>query len=167
MKNKVIRNRFAALSLLSDRVLPTEIAVNKVSVLLRTRFHDAYEATEIGRKSILRDHPLPEGWDKEQLPAAIAEARQMAVDRLMERGQPIKKIPDTLRLTSADMPRVLKTKEDGERNVAGLAGIKVALGGLYKWSDEELGLDEQTNELEIDGQEEEALELVGAGAAEE
>lgn len=166
MKNKIIRTRFGALSVLSSRVLPTESAVNKVAVLLRTRFHDAYEATEIGRKNIIRDHPLPEGWDKETLPAEIAERRQAAVDRLMEKGQPIKKVADTLRLCATDMPKVLKTKEDGEKNVEGLASIKVALGGLYKWSDDELKLDETTDELEEDGEPEEDSDRSADGAEE-
>ena len=134
MKNQTIRDRYAALTVLSQRTLPTK-AMNKVAVLLRTRFQAPFEATEELRKQVLRQHPVPEGWDKPTLPEDVAQRRQDAMDEAMALSTPVRKVPDTLRLTGADMPQPLKA-DDGA-NVAGLAQIKVMLGSLYDWSAEE------------------------------
>lgn len=139
MKNQLIRDRYAALTVLSQRVLPSATAIHKVSALLGTRFKLPYDATEVARKTIIADHPTPEGWEKESLPPTIAEARQRAIDALMEEATPVRKIPDTLRLTSADLPKVLK-REGGESNTEGLAQIVVLLGTLYVPSSDERAL---------------------------
>lgn len=129
MKNQTIRNRYAGLVMLSQRVLPTK-GINKVATLIATRFQRPYDATELARKNIIAQYPLPDGWDKDHLPPAVAEARQKAMDALMEESTPVKKVPDHLRLRSSDLPHVLR-REGGESNVEGLAEILVFLGSLY------------------------------------
>lgn len=136
MKNQLIRNRYTALVALSQRVLPSPSAVNKVATLLVTRFEAPYRATETARKGVLARHPVPDSWDKPGLPEAVAQARQAEMDRLMEESTPVRAIPDALRLTMADLPRRLE-REGGEKNVEGLAEIRVLLGSLYVPSAEE------------------------------
>lgn len=141
MKNRVLRERYAALLMLSRRVLPSPTAVNKVCALLETRFRRAYEATEASRKKIIADVPTPPGWEGEALPPLVAEARQEKLDALMELDTPVGKVPDRLRLRADDLPKPLK-REGGETNVEGLAEIKLMLGGLYVLGDDELALRE-------------------------
>lgn len=143
MRNSIIRTRYAGLTLLTQRVLPSPTAVNKVSTLLATRFGPAYDATERSRKQILFvNHPLPPGYDEQIVPMGIAEQRQAAVDELMQQSTPVRKIADPLRLTAADMPRVL-SRENGEDNAFGVAEIRVLLGSLYLRTSEELAIDER------------------------
>jgi hypothetical protein len=139
MKNRLIRERYSALTVLSQRVLPSKTAINKVTALIATRFQQPYQATEAGRKKVIEDHPTPPEWDKDHLPPAIAEARQSAIDLFLEERTPVRKIPDTLRLTDADLPRALK-RENGDANVEGLAQIIVMLGSLYVPGADELAL---------------------------
>lgn len=131
MKNQTIRDRYAALTILAQRVLPSPKGINKVATLIATRFQRPYEATEIARKNVIAEHPVPEGWDKDHLPTAVAEARQQAMDALMAESTPVKKIPDHMRLGSEDLPKALK-RDGGESNVEGLAQIIVMLGSLYR-----------------------------------
>jgi hypothetical protein len=163
MKNQVIRERYAALTMLGGRILPSPTAINKVTTLLR-RFKSPYEATEAGRKSVIETVPLPDGWDKDTLPLEVAEQRQKAMDEYMEQDQPVKKIPEQLRLTMADMPKVLK-RDGGESNVEGIAGIIVALGPLFVRSEEEKKLDVATEGFEEDEEApaEEVEEVIGSG----
>lgn len=149
MKNQTIRDRYAALSALAQRVLPTTLALNKVSALLATRFHRPYHATEVARKQAIADHPTPEGWEHTHLPPAVADARQRAIDELMAQATPVKAIPDRMRLTETDLPRALR-REGGDANVQGLAEIIVMLGSLYVPSAEERALDEATDVEEPD-----------------
>jgi hypothetical protein len=148
VKNRTVRNHYQALAMLAQRVLPSEGAINKVSVLLATRYEAAWQATEIGRKKIVTDIPVPDGWSSENLPEGVAAARQTSMDKFLEESTPIRKIPDRLRLTKADLPKVLQRK-DGEDNVAGLAQIKVLLGTLYMKSDDEID-NTPANEFEPD-----------------
>lgn len=132
MKNRAIVKRYTALSALSGRALPSKAAVNKVATLLRGRFSVPHETIELARKMVIRQHPLPEGWEGERQPAAVQEARALAIDALMEESQPVKKIPDHLRLTPDDMPRALKGDEKREEpNDRGVASIIDLLGSLY------------------------------------
>jgi hypothetical protein len=151
MRNQDIRDRFVALTALSQRVLPSRTATNKVATLLATRFKEPWDEIERQRKHILFiDHPLPADYEGENddLPAALREARQVAVDTLMAESTPVRRVPDRLRLTADDMPKALKG-ENGEVNAEGLASIRVMLGSLYVLSDDERELDEQ-----LDGTEE-------------
>lgn len=149
MKNRLIRERYSALVALSRRVLPSPTAVNKVSALIATRFQRPYDATELSRKAAIEHNPTPEGWEGEGLPPAVAEARQKAVDALLDEDTPVGKISPRLLLTAADLPKVLK-RDGGEGNVEGLAEIKVMLGSLYQPDAEELALRLQDDE---DGEE--------------
>lgn len=139
MKNRVIRERYAALVALSQRVLPSPTAVHKVSALIATRFQRPYEGTEASRKAIILQHPTPEGWEGQELPPAIAEARQAALDEMLEQDTPVGKIPPLLRLSAADLPKAVK-REGGDDNTAQLAQIVVLLGGLYVPGEAELAL---------------------------
>lgn len=139
MKNRIIRDRYAALVALSRRVLPSPTAVNKVSALIETRFRRAYDATEAGRKKIIEDYPTPAGWEADTLPPAVAEARQREADKMLDLDTPVGKVPGRLRLTQADLPKPLK-REGGEDNTAQLAEIVVMLGSLYVPGDDELAL---------------------------
>jgi len=130
MRNQVIRDRFAALTVLSQRALPSSTAQNKVDSLL-ARYEIPYNVTEKRKKLVIATSPVPETWDRDTLPMPIAEARQAAMDAMLEESQPVKKIPEHLRLTAADMPIALKG-EKGADNVAGNAQIKRLLGSLYK-----------------------------------
>src|SRR6266568_420540 len=100
---------------MSQRVLPSPTSIDKVTVLLSTRFQTPYEATELGRKKVINDDPVADDYDKTALPQGIAERRQRAMDEYMEKEQGIRKIPDSLRLTMGDMPKILK-RDDGEEN---------------------------------------------------
>ena len=152
MRNQTIRDRFAALTVLSQRVLPGTTAIAKVEALLR-RFGPAYEVTEKRRKQVIQEFPVPETWERVELPAAIAEKRTVAMDRAMEEAQFIKKVSEHLRLTDADMPVTLK-REGGSDNVAGLAHVKRLLGSLYKpTTPEEQRLAEDTAGEEEEGEE--------------
>lgn len=148
MKNSTIRERYAAIANLSNRVLPSPTAINKVAFLL-ARFKPLYEVTEEGRNKLIQQYPVPADWDNPVLPAAIAEARQKAMDELMAAGQPVKKVPEQLRITEADLPKALK-REGGESNAEGLAGIIAMLGSLYQPSKEALALNVQTEGEEPD-----------------
>jgi hypothetical protein len=147
VKNQLIRDRYAALSVLAQRTLPSPTAINKVSTLLATRFAPAFEMTEKKRKLVISMNRLPEGHDGDRLPIAIAEQRQAEVDAMLEDSTPVKLVPDRLRLTEADLPRVLKG-EDGWKNAEGLASIRVMLGSLYVRSDEEKKLDDASSEAQ-------------------
>lgn len=148
MKNQTIRDRYAALVMLSGRTLPSPSAVNKVTALI-ARFKAAFMATEEARNKLIAEMPVPEGWDKDTLPQSIAEARQKEMDAYMKESQPIPAIPDRMRLTEADLPRVLK-REGGEDNVAGIANIISMLGSLYVPSAEAKSLNVKTEGLEPD-----------------
>lgn len=149
MKNQLIRERYAALTVISGRTLPSLTSINKVEVLLSTRFIAGYEATERLRKKIMRDRQIPPDMEGERLPIGIAEARQAAMDDMLEESTPIKKVPERLRLTADDLPKILKG-DDGWKNAEGIAGIRVALGSLYVRSDDAKALDDATAELEPD-----------------
>lgn len=145
MKNQTIRERYQALNALAQRVLPSATAITKVSALLDTRFRAPYEATETARKMVIAQYPLPADYEGENVPMAIAEQRQLAIDAMLEQSTPVKKIPDRLRLTSADLPKVLK-REGGEGNAESLAQIIVMLGSLYVRSGEEVFQDDSQGE---------------------
>lgn len=151
MKNRLIRERYAALTVMAQRALPSATAVNKVTALITTRFRDPYCSTEDARKVILRDdYPLPDGFDGERLPVWIAEARQQAVDDLMEQSTPVRRVPDRLRLGPEDMPKALKG-EEGWRNAESVADIIVNLGSLYVPGTDEKALREDVgDDLEPD-----------------
>ena len=130
MKNRVIRDRYAALKVLAERVLPATTAINKVDALLR-RFEGPYKSTEKGRQKVINDNPVPSTWERDSLPLAISEARNVAMETLLDEDTFVESVPDHLRLTDADLPHVLK-REGGADNVMGLAAIRRSLGGLYK-----------------------------------
>lgn len=148
MKHETIREKYGALSILSQRVLPSKTSENKFANLLH-RFTKPYKITEQHRKKAITDHPTPEGWEEARLPHAVSEARQRAVDEYMELSSPIGKIPDTLRLTNADLPQKLK-REGGESNVEGLASLRVLLGSLYVPDEEYRMMNESTDGEESD-----------------
>lgn len=139
MKNSTIRERYAALTVLSQRVLPSRTAVNKVVALLTTRFEQPFRATELQRKQIIAQHPVPAGWDRPALPHDVAEARERSVEEMLACSIPVRAVPESLRLTAADLPVALKG-EGGESNVAELASIVLALGSLYRMGDDEAKL---------------------------
>lgn len=122
---------------MAARVLPSETAMNKVSTLITSRFAAAYEGTEMVRKQIIAKYPVPEGWASENPPEGITAQRDQEWDDYLTLATSIRKIPDRLRITKADLPKVLQRK-DGEDNVAGLAQIKVLLGSLYVREGDEL-----------------------------
>lgn len=129
MKNRLITERYAALAELSKRTLASTTAINKVETLLR-RYKTAYDAIQRAINDVIEANPAPETWTRDDLPAALAETRKWAVEAILDDTTPIAKVPDFLRLTDADVPKILK-KDGGEDNVRGLSGIKVSLGGLY------------------------------------
>lgn len=135
MRNQSIRDKYAALSALAQRALPGTNAISRIDSLLK-RFEIPYNATEKAKKKIIADHPVPETWEREGLPLPIAEVRQLEMDAMLEESQNIKKIPEHMRLTDADMPIALK-RESGSDNIIGLAQIKRMLGSLYKPTTEE------------------------------
>lgn len=147
MKNRLIRERYAALIVLSRRVLPSPTAVHKVSALIATRFQRPYEGTEAGLKKLIADHPTPDGWAGDGLPPFVAEARQRELDALLDLDTPVGKIAPRLLLTVDDLPKPLK-REGGEDNVAQLAEIVVMLGSLYRLSEAELALRENADDGE-------------------
>lgn len=137
MKNRTIRDRYLALATLSRRTLPGATAVNKVSVLLG-RYGPAFQATERSLEACYVQHPAPDDMEPgDKLPEWLAERRVAFNSEVLEQSQSIKKVPDQLLLTSADMPRAL-SGEDGAKNAAGLAEIRHMLGGLYKPSGDEI-----------------------------
>lgn len=148
MRNQLIRDRYAALTILGQRHLPSTPAVNKVTMLL-SRFEPAYLATERARKKIIADHKLPDDHDGAALPLALNETRTRAIDALMDEGQPIRLIPERMRLTFDDLPRSMKG-DDGWKNAEGVAHLANALGSLYVRSTEQLALDTPSAELEPD-----------------
>jgi hypothetical protein len=159
MKNQAIRDKYAALTILSQRALPSKTAINKVATLL-TRFQPPYEVTETARKIALNSFPLPDGFEgvgEHEIPLAIREARTTAVEALMEESQSVKKIPTAMRLTSADMPKVLK-REKGEDNAVMLAQIRRMLGTLYLPAVDEVIADNE------EGEEPDELQLTAAAS---
>jgi hypothetical protein len=151
MKNQAIRDKYAALTVMSQRILPSASAINKVSTLITTRFEQPYQSTERSRKQALESIPVPPGFegDESDMPLTIREARTKAVEELLQQSQPIRKIPELLRLTAADMPKPLK-RDGGEDNAAGVAMIRVMLGSLYKRGADEIIADTDEGE-EVDG----------------
>jgi hypothetical protein len=146
MKNRIIRDRFAALTVLSQRTLPSSTAINKVTQLLTSRFKPANEVIDRRIRESWADFPAADDADK--LSIKVAEARSAAVEAILDESQPIKKIPEHMRLTAADMPKPLKG-DDGWKNADELANIRVMLGSLYKLgSDEQLEDNEQGEELD-------------------
>jgi hypothetical protein len=139
MKNALIRERATALAQMADRVLPSKTSVNKVATLLATRFKAALQDLEAQRLAlVVQAHPFD---GDGELPPAIKEARELAFAALMEQSTPVRKVPDSLRLTADDMPRALASDES---NGAGVAALRVMLGTLYVTSNEEKSIDEAT-----------------------
>jgi hypothetical protein len=160
MKNRIIRERFGALTALSQRSLPSSTAISKTTALLTSRFKPANEVIDRRIKDVYAEFPLPDGDEATALPIALAEKRQRAIDAILDESQPIRKIPDHMRLTAADMPKAL-TGTDGWKNNDELASIRVLLGSLYAWgADEKLADNEQGEELDGDAGIEHAAPLV-------
>lgn len=128
MKIDVIRKRYAGLLGLAGRALPSGSSESKVHFLLSDRFEKPYLASEKRRKAIIAELPAPEGTTT--LTESLSEARQQAVDQLMDEDIPIRKIPDHMRLRASDLPKPLKG-ETGWKNAEGLAEIRSLLGSLY------------------------------------
>jgi hypothetical protein len=146
VKIRYIRERHAGLALMQGRALPSPTAENKVSFLLADRFQRQYEVSEQRRKKLITiDHPCPE----DELPVAIAEARDKAWEAILDEDLPIKKIPEHMRLTKEDMPKAMKG-EEGWKNGAGIAEIRRLLGPLYKKTGDEVTEGADTTELEPD-----------------
>lgn len=137
MKIERIREQHQALTAIAQRTLPTPTAINKVHFLLSDRFQRPFEATETGRNAVIALHPLPEDHEGDSAPLAILEARMAAINAYMQEDLPIRKIPDHMRLRSADLPKALKG-DDGWKNADGLAQIRRMLGSLYVREGDEL-----------------------------
>jgi hypothetical protein len=109
---------------------------------------------------INKDLPLPTDADGDRLPVGLAEARTLAVENMLNLDTPVRRIPDTLRLTEADMPKTLKG-DGGWKNAEGVAEIIVNLGSLYVLSDEERKLRSSVGkELEPDDATDEEVALI-------
>lgn len=144
MKNRIIRERFAALTVLSQRTLPSSSAYNKVTALLTSRFKPGNEAIDRRIRDVYAQHPVADE-NATTLPIALAEARSRAIQAVFDESQSIKKIPDHMRLTAADMPMPLKG-DDGWKNADEKASIRVMLGSLYAWGDDERIADNEAGE---------------------
>lgn len=145
MKNRVIRDRYAALTILSQRTLPSSSAINKVTSLLTSRFKPGNDVIERRIRDMYAAHPMPEDDASSVLPIALAETRSRAIEGVLDESQPIRKIPDHMRLTAADMPKALQGA-DGWKNQDELASIRVLLGSLYLWGPDEKLADSETGE---------------------
>lgn len=132
MKIRLIVDRTDALQAIAARALPSATAENKVSFLLQERFQRQYKVVQNRKMAdVITAFPAPEGVSENALPSNLAESRQIAWEKILDEELPIKKIPEHMRLTSADMPKVLKG-DDGWKNGVGIAALRRMLGSLYK-----------------------------------
>lgn len=128
--NKDIRTKHTVLAVLSQRTLPTLGADLKVAGLLKTRYVPAYQVTEAAREKLLAD--IPDSSSADQL---VERDRRWRVE-VLNATQDIADVPDTLKLTEADLPTPVLDKEghETERSAAnrqGVADLVVALGTLF------------------------------------
>lgn len=125
----------AGLVALSQRRLDTRETMKKILALFR-RIERFVKDVEKLQRAIFEEHPIPEGWEGESLPVAVNEARTLALASFHAETIEIKRIPDHLRITDADLPKLMKG-EEGDRNRRGETFIAYQLGWLYTGNDDE------------------------------
>lgn len=153
MKIRKIVDHASALQTMAARALPSSTAENKVSFLLQERFQRPNDVVQKRKmEDVIKAFPAPEGVSENALPSNLAESRQIAWEKILDEDLPIRRIPEHMRLTSADLPKILKG-DDGWKNGVGLAALRKMLGSLYKLTgaeiieDKEVG--EEPDELEL------------------
>ena len=123
--NKVIIHQHAAITLLTQRTLPTLTADLKAVALIKRFYRTPVEVIE-GTRDALKKR-LPEGWASNEFPADLAKEWTA----FLGQSQEMPEIPTDLLFTKDDMPKALKTGL-GEANRQGVADIILALGDLYQ-----------------------------------
>lgn len=131
-----IEYQYGALDALSQRALPTEGSEDKVFTLLRRHYEDAHQIFMKRRTKAIEANPVPADHDDAEMPAVVRQAREQAIQRLLDSTHDIPEVPAGLILTPADMPRRDIKGEAGQLNKMSLAQIKHRLGFLYPLADE-------------------------------
>lgn len=134
MSHKVTRREareiFNALRTLGARTLPNLKADLKIAALQRTRFRPIVLDMDEAQNKLVREIPLPEDVEAQNIPPSISEARGNRFNvEVLETEVEIKEIPVSLKITSDDLPKALKTG-NAEENRQGVANI---LGVLPDW----------------------------------
>jgi hypothetical protein len=141
-----IEYQYGALDALSARALPNEASEDKVFTLLRRHYEDAHQIFMKRRNKAIEAHPVPKGHDDAEMPAAVRQARELAIQRLLDSTHDIPEVPASLILKPADMPRRDIKGEAGQLNKMSLAQIKHRLGFLYPLADERPAATEDNEE---------------------
>ena len=122
--NKTILTQHAAITVLTQRTLPTLTADLKAVALIKRFYRTPVEVIE-GTREALRKR-LPEGWASNEFPADLASEWTAFLGQSRE----MPAIPADLLFTKDDMPKALKTGL-GEANRQGVADLILALGDLF------------------------------------
>lgn len=137
-----IDRNHAALTALSQRRLTdgTNGPDKKIRTLLRRHYNEAHALFKDLHHLIITNNPVPKEWEDDQtIPIVIAERRQFLFEELMRDTFDIPAVPESLRLTSDDMPVSTIKGELGHQNRLAVVDIKIKLGHLYADSDNEEG----------------------------
>lgn len=121
------REVFNALRELGSRTLPNLTSDLKIAALQRSRFRPLVLDIEHAQNKLVREIPLPEDLEAPKIPPAIQEARANKFnEEVLETEVEIRDVPVSLRLTSDDLPKSIKTGL-AEENRAGLGNILAIL----------------------------------------
>lgn len=135
-----IDRKHAALTALSERRLmdgPTG-PEKKIRTLLRRHYAEAHAVFMDLRHTIIKNNPVPADWeDDKTIPIVIQERRLHLIEELKRDTFDIPEVPESLRLTTDDMPITGIKGELGHQNRAGVVAIKHALGNLYTEEDDD------------------------------
>lgn len=134
MPHKITRREareiFNALRTLGARTLPSLKSDLKIAALQRTRFRPIVVDMEDAQNKLVREIPLPEDVEAQNIPPSISEARGNRFNvEVLETEVEIKDVPESLVIKEEDLPKALKTG-NAEENRQGVANI---LGILPEW----------------------------------